>query len=77
MERISHSVPMMLTFFMGVLFLSLSGLWCSHNQSISILCSYSPSTVAVTLSVAILIAVNMSLILTGTLRNITFSQVST
>lgn len=76
MERMPHAVPVMLTFFMNLLFLSLSVLWCSCSQSTSVLCSYSLTTVPVILSVIIFVSVNMSLFLKGTLRSIKFSQVS-
>ncbi|KDR12958.1 GPI ethanolamine phosphate transferase 2 isoform X2 [Zootermopsis nevadensis] len=75
MERMPHAVPVMLTFFMNLLFLSLSVLWCSCSQSTSVLCSYSLTTVPVILSVIIFVSVNMSLFLKGTLRSIKFSQI--
>jgi len=70
------AVPLMLTFFINIILLSLSILWCSYSQSSSIICNYTLMTTPVILGVIIVVAVNMSVILTASFRSIKFFQVS-
>jgi hypothetical protein len=70
------AVPLMLTFFINIMLLSLSVLWCSYSQSCSIVCNYTLMTTPVILGVIIVFAVNMSVILTSSFRSIKFLQVS-
>jgi len=69
------AVPLRLTFFMNIMLLSLSVLWCLYSQSSSIVCNYTLMTTPVILGVIIVVAVNMSVILTSSFRSIKFFQV--
>jgi hypothetical protein len=71
-----RAVTLMLTFFINIMLLSLSVVWCSYNQSSSIICSYTPITTPVLLGVITVFAGNVSVILTSRFRSVKFSQVS-